>query len=304
MPFAPDRYFAFERNWVARALPRMREDVTLISRGNEERARLEIGIGVRQVDSLRDWLQAMDLIERNDDGWVLRRPAMLLLHYDPLLEETGTWAALHYRLASERSRMGIYYWFVNQFPLRRFSDEDLLRELVAADSNDLAVRTLKNCARCLMNVLQRTPLGEQTGLRAVGGDSYGRDGPSSLATSPVLLGYALADWARADGRTTANFAELWGEGAPARIFNLNKDTLDSYLDVVDNRYRKRVVSISRTAGLNSVAFRPDVHPLQILEIYYLEQITGLEPYEAMSRALTDGFALELLAEEEGSDGSG
>lgn len=74
-------------------------------------------------------------------------------------------------------------------------------------------------------------------------------------------------------------------GGPARSLILDSWALDEFLDKIQDRYLKRVLWVSRTAGLNSVTFANDFPPLALLNAYYLEHVTGVEPIEALLKGI-------------------
>jgi hypothetical protein len=57
-----------------------------------------------------------------------------------------------------------------------------------------------------------------------------------------------------------------------------------------------LLRVSFTAGLDSVWVAEDVRALHAAEIYYLEQLEGMEPMAALRHAQTEGLSARLLSQ--------
>jgi hypothetical protein len=156
---------------------------------------------------------------------------------------------------------------------------------------------VRNILQALLQACTWTPLGSSLGvLVETGPDRFARRlGQDSTVPLPIFA-FAVLAWAHHSGRETVDVAEITERSAPGHAFGLSLELLNAVLDRAQEAYRKEVLWVSRTAGLNSVGFHPDTQPLHLVETYYLEQIEGLEPYEALQRARTEGLSARLLAE--------
>jgi len=218
-------------------------------------------------------------------------------NYDPGFDEVGTWWTLHYRLSVDPEGATAYWWVTNHLRKQAFSVADIAEGL-RGSFQDGTQRTLRDAASMVFAVIRHTPLSGEVGCyQAVGDERFARCVPTINSIPLGTLGYAVTDWAVMDQRTTVNIEELLLPGAPGRIYNLTRAVLDACVDRVHNSYRGQVLAISRTAGLNSLAINREIHPLQVLEAYYLAQVKGLAPDEALRESIQHGLATPLLAQE-------
>jgi len=297
--------FGFERAWLARGLSEVRARPDIFAPSRIDTAVLAMGIGKRKVSALRFWLRVLGLVRHADAGRSELTPlGHIVGRWDPEFEELGTWAVLHYHLAADPDGATAYCWVSNHLRASHVTTEELQTSLGGRFA-DVSARTIADATSCVMHLLSATPLSCALGLyRDVGNGAYARTCPSPDTLHAAAVAYAVLDWGMRRDRRTLNIEELLQPEAPGTIFHLSPSVLDSYLDDIVRSYRRKVLSVSRTAGLNSITIDSDVHPLQVLEAYYLQHLEGLDPLDAIDRAATDGFALELLAQEEDSDGPG
>ena len=81
-----------------------------------------------------------------------------------------------------------------------------------------------------------------------------------------------------------NLSELLDWDAPGRYLGLELEKLASMIRTIQERYAGRVLTLSRTAGLNSVAIAGGVSSGQLLVSCYLQQQDRLSPLDALTRA--------------------
>ena len=284
--------FGFEERWLRLLLKIVPSAPLLLSRehlrqpdGMSEAQYNLGGIGNRQVLALRDWALGMGILIPKPDGRLLLSDFGALVNlYDPELEEFATFWAIHHRLCVQES-IWFYGYYANTMQPGRFSRADLRGCLAAGKPQSdsvLDTRTLPP----LLQTMSRTKLGVELGLLApCGGQSYERRAPDPSRLSPTTLAYLVVDWCRSRTRTTVNVRELLEPGAPGRYLGLAAEDLSEMLRRVQDRFSGTVLTISHTAGLNSVAMGQPFEALALLECEYLARLRKLEPPEALRQAL-------------------
>jgi hypothetical protein len=282
MPSPVPSWFGFERSWIARALKALREDPTTLRKDRIEHAQRLLGLGNQQVFALEHWLRALGLIIRDRSGYLLSPRALLISDRDPQVEEAGTWFAIHYWLASSREYAFSYWCAANCLP-RRFTRANLLGVL-ARELPGKKDATYANYLKAFLSLLKSTPLGNELGLFRVDEEEVSSEEFDALTIPSAVVSYVLCDWREKHGRSTVAIDELEQPEAPGKMFRIRRDALDKHLDRIAERYSKRVLWVSRTAGLNSVTFSNGIASLALLRAYYLEQTEGLDPLKALTLA--------------------
>jgi len=144
-------------------------------------------------------------------------------------------------------------------------------------------RTYRDAVSILLSIIDRTEIGSLCRLARIKDGYVVKEEPSLLKASH--LAYSICSWAEESAFRTAHVSQVLSEDGPAKPLSLSEETLLRLLNRIQQRYRKRVLWISRTAGLNSVVFAEGVESLAVLRACYLEHLQGMEPVEALRGAL-------------------
>lgn len=283
MPMAVPGWFGFERAWLSRGLKAIHTDRELLDKKRIEEAQFRLALGNQQVFALGHWLKALGLVTKANDGYVLTSRGLTILQNDSQIEENGTWFAIHYWLATSKEYAFCYWCAMNCLP-RQFDRAMLMRELEKQFPGK-SQSTYFNHTRTFLAVIRGTAIGNELGILVIRDESISSDGFDSRSIHPAIVAYAICDWSERTKRSTAGTGEMLELGGPARSLILDSWALDEFLDKIQDRYLKRVLWVSRTAGLNSVTFANDFPPLALLNAYYLEHVTGVEPIEALLKGI-------------------
>ncbi|MFW6103249.1 MAG: DUF4007 family protein [Chloroflexota bacterium] len=280
--------FGFEERWLRRLLKAIPEEPDILTPQRIEEAQLRLGgLGNRQVYAVRDWARASGLTKGSTKGEVhLTRLGMLLLNDDPQIDEDGSLWAIHHALCMNPDDIWFYAHYANMFGPGTFSRAQLKESF--SNARNLAESVIeKKCLSPLLHTMKSTRLGDDLGVLIARGDGeYERKAPDPSRLHPAVLAFTVCDWAARGSRSSAHVAEMMQEGGPARYMAIPRETFPGLLEHVQQRYAKRVLAISRTAGLNSVTFEKDMPSLALVRAYYLEHLHGMEPLDALERALS------------------
>jgi len=149
----------------------------------------------------------------------------------------------------------------------------------------------------VIRALDETPLGRELGLVELESDGRRVVGLKKLAVrygqAPMAaVAYALLDWARREEMPSAGLESLVAPGSPGQALHMSEGVLERYLIEIDGAFRGRVLSYSRTAGLNEAYFRPEVTPLQVLTSHYIRAREDVPWTEALDRAQAETGAAD------------
>jgi len=283
--------FGFEERWLRLLLKAVPSDAALLSAGSlrsqdgMSEAQYKLGgIGNRQVLALRDWAKATGILEYSPDGrCFLSLFGALLLRLDPGLEELSTFWAIHHRLCISAD-IWFYAHYANAMRLGQFTRNELkqcLREGKKTSDSVLEKKALFP----LMQTMKGTMLGTGLGLLVpVGDDAYQRRMPDERRLEGSTLAYMIVDWCVRRSRTTVHLSELMEWGAPGRYLALDAEHLADMLRRIQEKHSSRILSISRTAGLNSVALGDGLRAESVLACGYLQRLEKLDAAVALRRA--------------------
>ena len=278
--------FGFEERWLRLGLKVLMKDGTIFQPSRISEAQIVLGgIGNRQVFALRDWMRGIGLITQLGSGAFELTPlAQVIMQYDPTLEEDGSYWVIHHSLCMNASDIWFYSYYANTFGEGSFSRDDIKTSFMKARNLSETVIE-KKCITPLLHTMRSTKLGERLGiLLPLEKDLYQRKAPSEANLPLPVFAYMIVDWTTRNTRTTCNTAELLQVGSVAKCLALPPIEMNQMLDRVQDRYRGRILTVSRTAGLNSVSFNNTIKPLAILRTYYIELFDGLDSSDSLNMA--------------------
>lgn len=275
--------FGFERDWFSKALRVLEDNDDIFQESRRSDAQFFLGLGNRQVLACEYWLEKSDLIIRKDGRAILSDFGKLIREFDSTLEDKTTWISIHHVLCRNRDGASTYWLGFRKMPTT-FSREELLSHL-KVEFPGKSERTYSDAISVFLAILNRTEIGKS--LFATTDKEFVRKtlDPNILESSN--LAYCLIDWAMSCRLRTASFSFILSEDGPARPFSLSAEGLARHLDAIQERYARRVLWVSRTAGLDSVSFGEEclAHPMALLRACYLERLEGFEPDKALEASL-------------------
>ncbi len=278
--------FGFEERWLRLGLKAVMKDGTIFQPSRISEAQIVLGgIGNRQVFALRDWMRGSGLITQLSAGAFELTPlAKVIMQYDSTLEEDGSYWVIHHSLCMNASDIWFYSYYANTFGEGSFTREDVKTSFIR-ERNYSETVIEKKCITPLLHTMRSTKLGERLGiLMPLEKDIYQRKAPSEANLPLPVFAYMIVDWATRNTRTTCNTAELLQIGSVAKCLALPPTEMNQMLDRIQDRYRGRILTVSRTAGLNSISFNNTVKPLAILRTYYIELLDGLDSSDSLNVA--------------------
>jgi len=243
-----------------------------------------LGLGTVQLEALGAWMRFANLVEHSRDAVALSRLGQALHRHDEALADSATWWVLHWEIANSYAVWAV----LSRLPQGIHSPEGIEAAL-AHQAPGLSSRTIKNARTALIRALEDTPLGQDLGLVRL--EREGRR-VTGLTKLPVRHGqapmaavaYALLDWSRREELPSAALESLAAAHGPGPVLHMSAGVLERYLIDIDGAFRGRVLTYSRTAGLDEAYFKHDVTPLQVLVSHYLHVQQELAWLAALDRA--------------------
>ena len=305
--------FGIREKWLRmliRVLPKFPDIFNnLTNKERMEEAQYQLGgVGIKQVSPIKEWGVGCGLIEKNaESNYVLTTLGKIIAEYDPQFEQQGTFWVMHYNLCinsfkpnytDKSNDIWFYSKYANSFGVGTFTRDDVkacLKEYKkeGKEYSDSVIETM--CMASLLETMAHTRIGNELGVLTIKDSAkkiYERREPIDSTIHSAIFAYMLYDWADFNERLTVNTAEFFNYGSVACLMAMEEEKFNSLLNIIHDRYAKKILWVSWIAGLNSVAFEKTLPPLSLLRAYYIEQETGKDPLEC----LQEGIELEQNAQ--------
>ncbi|MBF8984098.1 DUF4007 family protein [Lutibacter sp. B2] len=292
MKFRGHETFFIRKGWLYKGLKNIEKNKRIFN-DKDSNPTDDLGIGTNMVKSLRYWLQAVGLtaedMKENKKYQYRTKLGKLVWKYDRYIEEDGTLWLLHYNLASNEELATTWHWFYNEFNMKEFTKEDFVEDLDGYIKYNLeevvAKRSLNDDYNCLINTyISRKkmnpekkispennidcPLGTLELLDKVDKNVFRKATLKKDTIHPLIVLSVMIDrYSKNENESKeVKIASLLNDDCNiGKIFNMDWNVLNHYLDVLQEKKYLRVI---RTAGLDVVKIDTDLDVLEIVEEYY------------------------------------
>lgn len=256
----------------------------------------QLGVGANMVKSIRYWMQAVGLTTevRGDKGKRKQEVSKFgkkVLSKDPYFEDLGTLFILHYYLVTNKNLATSWYIFFNKINASEMSKDDMIltitneiRNLESDKKN--SEKTIIDDCNCIIKtysseendyqnpednmVCPLSQLGLMDRIKESGNkERIVKLSPSKKKLDRLIVLYVILDNLinKSEHNTTINRL-IDDENNIGKVFNLDKNLVNEYIDKL---HHEGYLSISRTAGLNTISLVNKTLTLEeILNKYYGE----------------------------------
>jgi hypothetical protein len=264
--FGRHETFAVRHGWLGKGIDHMLG--TDEGFQDEESAVVRLGLGSRMVKSLRYWMEATGLAERENlwhgsrqsRGLRLTRLAQVIQQQDPYLEYPATWWFVHLHLA--RRTNSVWGWLFSDFKERNFDRavcvEAYVRHLRLNAAKEPSHAVAQRDVACAL-LAYATPAaaepqdpedGTSSPLRDLGllmkhADTGRFEKTRPLDSVPLEAFAACVALAAADvGQETMSVSEMLGrQGGPGTVFNLDAETIEDLAMQAAAEFKERGVAL-------------------------------------------------------------
>lgn len=287
--------FYIREGWLRKGLCGIKENEYLFADNIE--AIDKLGVGSNMVKSIRYWLQSVNLTveERGDGGKRKQFPTKdfgeIILKEDPYFEDLGTLYLLHYNLVNNSSLATSWYLFFNRISATEMTKEGMKLALIQQIENidpgaNHSEKSIIDDCRCIIKtyaidendsedpednmICPFTELGLLNKIKRKGNEELiVKLTPSKKKLDRLIILYVIVDnlEKKHENITTINRL-IEDDSNIGKVFNLDKNSINEYLDILQ---QERYLSISRTAGLNTISLKDNsIQTKDILNKYYAE----------------------------------
>lgn len=275
LKFKKNESFYIRDGWFEKAINTIQEhlDDNIFSKN---KGISYLGIGSNMVKGLRYWLQASRLINSNVKGTTLGMLGENVFNYDRYFEDNFTWFMIHYYLCINYEDCPIFYGVFNS-DLKSFKKTDIVEYLMNKFRSD-GFETKQDYIDSDTSIFLKSyiyegeinnpednyvcPLSRLKLLRK-DKDKIERCRPIYNKLSYLIIYHALANLY--DFKPFKIEDSFYEEKSPYLIFNLDKNM---YLQYLEEMRKNELITINKTAGLNTVYFEKKLTLSAIFKAYF------------------------------------
>jgi len=291
MRFSGHETFSIREGWLHKGLSMLRDEPDKLF---DEHAADYLGVGTNMAKSIRHWLQATGMADRDPNNrgkLIITSFGECIARNDIFFVEPGTWWFLHINLINEPIYADTWGWFFNRFNFERFEKatvvENLLQYVRLADSRVPSIKTLERDVTCLLaSYARQVPsdhkdpeeardcpfreLGLMTYYKTSG---YYQIHRRYKNLDPNVFAYALSKAFKDDQAGTGAidisiYDAVRKTGGPGRAFALDSESLFEVALKSEERCDDRSVSIVGHAGSQMIRVA-EKQPAEWAEQYYI-----------------------------------
>lgn len=242
-----------------------------------------LGIGSNMVKGLKYWLQASRVIESSANKTILSCFGELIHKYDRYCETSFTWFLIHYQMCTNYFECPMFYAFFNS-DIKSIKRSEISNYVSAIFSID-GFQTKKEYVDDDSNVFLKSYIGETESLNPEDNytcplsnlklimkkdDNFEKVRPKHSSLSYLIVYYSLAELY---GYKSFNIEDSFDKiRSPFLLFNLDKNM---YLQYLEEMKKNGLITINKTAGLNTVYFEKRLSIQDIFQEYFGGEINVL-----------------------------
>lgn len=275
LKFKKNESFYIRDGWIEKALNAINDnpEINIFSKNNGMKV---LGIGSNMVKGLKYWLFTANLIESKGKDIGLTKFGDLVIKYDRYLENNFTWFLIHYFLCTNMEECPIFYGMFN-LDLKSFSKNEAV-EMFVSQFTDLGYAFKKDYIEDDLNVFLKSYINDNISdnpednyacplanlkLLTKKKDRYSKTRPMYGNLSCLVIYYALLSLY--DENSFIIEESISEFNSPYRIFNLDKNMFLQYLEEMK---KNGLITVNKTAGLNTIYFEKRMSLEQLFEEYY------------------------------------
>ena len=226
-----------------------------------------LGVGTNMAKSIRYWMRTAELTrEHQRDGVTLTELGNLIFQNDPYFEDIFSLWVIHANICRNFRLATSWNIFFNNIDVTFFKREELISMMteniinITGDTNPPERSISDDCAAILQMYTENgdassdpeekrtSPFSVLGFLNKIDTNTFEMQHPAMDSIDPSLILYVIADRLREEGVLSIDEI-VSGDNMPGKVFNLNRVSINEFLDQLQN---KGYIRVNRTAGLDVV----------------------------------------------------
>ena len=221
-------------------------------------------LGPKQKPAMKWWLKESNLLDPKTNEPTRFADILNVIKSDKyrLIWEL-TWVNLSYGSL-------IVKWYVNNVKFGHYIKKELI-EIIMNDFPDYSEGTLTNPINALVNMFDRSPLGQELKLGVLKKKGNAVKLIEKVGIDeihPMAIAYSLYRFAEDKKRydfTVSDFYENNCEGGPYKLFGISREKLEDILRYLQAE-KNETVRVDLTSGLENIFLREDITSIDILRM--------------------------------------
>ena len=221
-------------------------------------------LGPKQKPAMKWWLKESNLLDPKTNEPTRFADILNVIKSDKyrLIWEL-TWVNLSYGSL-------IVKWYVNNVKFGHYIKKELI-EIIMNDFPDYSEGTLTNPINALVNMFDRSPLGQELKLGVLKKKGNAVKLIEKVGIDeihPMAIAYSLYRFAEDKKRydfTVSDFYEDNCEGGPYKLFGISRERLQDILRYLQAE-KNETVRVDLTSGLENIFLREDITSIDILRM--------------------------------------
>ena len=270
--------FLLREGWMNKGLFAAKENGTHIFLENQGPDVL--GVGTNMVKSIRYWMQACGMLEKDGNKEKLSDIAEIIFENDPYFEDVFSLWLLHSNIAKNIEQATFWYMFFNRFKADAFSKTELQgklkQELFNYVGHQVTESSLKDDIDVLLNIYSKEEIRNEDpedknvsplsvlGILKKEDETYYKVQPDLRKVDSALVLYEISCMFEDEKSLSIERIEA-GEESLGAIYHMTMVTVNKYLDNLESL---GYIRVDRTAGLDMVYPLNIKKPIEIIKDYY------------------------------------
>lgn len=272
--------FGLREGWLTKGLKLVRD-----SNSNpflDEEAIIKFGLGTNIIKALRYYLDISGMIihKKNQCSVNEKRGIDILIKKDPYFEDDFCYFIFHYLVVSNIERKTVFNFMFNNIETEVFTKDDVIDVVkrIASSSNvKINDQTLKNDVNVALNMYAKekkienientyiSPLVNLKLIERIDSNYYKKTSGNTKKLPANLVYYSITNCMR-EGEEGISLNDLVNrENSPIKVFNLNKEQINTYIDILR---KKEILRYESTAGLDMIYPQKELSLKDVIKEHY------------------------------------
>lgn len=272
--------FALREGWLTKGIKLVRD-----SNSNpflDEDAIIKFGMGTNMIKALRYYLNISGMIvDKKNICEVNKENGIdILIKKDPYFEDDFCYFVFHYLVVSNVEKKTVFGFLFNNIETEIFTKEDVedvIKKTASSSNEKINDKTLKTDVNVALNMYAKekrivdiedtyiSPLTSLKLIKNIDNNYYKKTSENVKCLSEYLVYYSIEKCLR-ENEEAINLNDLINrENSPVKIFNLNREQFNVYIDILR---KKEILRYESTAGLNMIYPQKEMTLIDVIKEHY------------------------------------
>ena len=272
--------FALREGWLTKGLKIVEQ-----SNANpflDDDAIIKFGMGSNMIKSLRYYLKTSGMIKETKTSCQLNTDngIDILIKKDPYFEDDFCYFLFHYLIVSNSNYKTIFSFLFNDIEGDVFNKamlKDIVKKAASISNESINENILDNDISIVLSMYTKekridniedtyiSPLINLKLIKKIDSGNYKKISENIKFLSPYLVYYSILNCMKQDEEGISLNDLISRDNSPSKAFNLNRDQINMYIDVLR---KKGLLRFESTAGLNMIYIKEKITLKDVIKEHY------------------------------------